>query len=191
MGFPTAVSCAGSAEVPCTYCLSAMVVRVSGVVCLTAGSITAASVLAGFTEKYTMPVPVCWPSETVTSMPARPEDMDPALNTSCPSARVETVSLVGVFAGGCGYEGERVAVGIGEAAQRVGGVGRSLFHVDFRWRIGLLGRVVVPAYQCEAYVGVGGLPASVGDFIAERYGSFGCRGSVELQISSVVYRGKR
>ena len=64
-----------------------------------------------------------------------------------------------------------------------------MFHVDFRWRIGLLGRVVVPAYQCEAYVGVGGLPASVGDFIAERYGSFGCRGSVELQISSVVYGG--
>ena len=91
-GVSTAVSCAGSAEVPCTYCLSAIVVRVSGVVCLTAGSITAASVLAGFTEKYTMPVPVCWPSETVTSMPARPEDMDPALNTSCPSARVETVT---------------------------------------------------------------------------------------------------
>ena len=97
-GVSTAVSCAGSAEVPCTYCLSETVVRVSGAVCLTTGSITAANVLAGFTEKYTMPVPVCWPSETVTSMPARPEDMDPALNTSCPSARVETVTW-SVFCG--------------------------------------------------------------------------------------------
>ena len=47
----TEVSWAGSALVPCTYCLSAMVVRVPGVVCLATGSITAVSVFAGFTEK--------------------------------------------------------------------------------------------------------------------------------------------
>ena len=50
-GVSTAVNSAGSTDVPCTYGLSAMVVRVSGVVCLTTGSMTAPSVFAGFTEK--------------------------------------------------------------------------------------------------------------------------------------------
>ena len=36
-GVSTAVNSAGSTDVPCTYGLSAMVVRVSGVVCLTTG----------------------------------------------------------------------------------------------------------------------------------------------------------
>ena len=38
-----------------------------------------------------MPVPVCCPSDTVTSMPALP-DIEPALKTNCPSARVDTVT---------------------------------------------------------------------------------------------------
>ena len=50
-GVSTAVNSAGSTDVPCTYGLSAMVVRVPGVVCLTTGSMTAPSVFAGFTEK--------------------------------------------------------------------------------------------------------------------------------------------
>ena len=50
-GVSAAVNSAGSTDVPCTYGLSAMVVRVSGVVCLTTGSMTAPSVFAGFTEK--------------------------------------------------------------------------------------------------------------------------------------------
>ncbi len=39
-----------------------------------------------------MPMPVCWPSDTVTSMPALPDDIEPALKTNCPSARVDTVT---------------------------------------------------------------------------------------------------
>ena len=39
-----------------------------------------------------MPMPVCWPSDTVTSMPTLPDDIEPALKTNCPSARVDTVT---------------------------------------------------------------------------------------------------
>ena len=51
---------------------------------------TAAKVFAGLTEKYTMPVPVAVPSETVTSTPTRPDASAPVLNVSWPSARVDT-----------------------------------------------------------------------------------------------------
>ena len=47
-------------------------------------------VFAGLTEKYTMPVPVAVPSETVTSTPTRPDASAPVLNVSWPSARVDT-----------------------------------------------------------------------------------------------------
>ena len=50
-----------------------------------------------------------------------------------------------------------------------------------------MGCVVVASDQGEVHVGVGCLPASVGNLIAERCRSFDCRGCVELQISSVVY----
>ncbi len=47
-------------------------VSVLGTVVFATGSMTAAKVFAGLTEKYTMPVPVAVPSETVTSTPTRP-----------------------------------------------------------------------------------------------------------------------
>ncbi len=69
-----------------------MTVRMPGVVCLDTGSMAAPKVFAGLTEKYSMPVPVCSPSETVTSMAALPDVIEPASNVNCPSARVETLT---------------------------------------------------------------------------------------------------
>ena len=91
-GGSTVDSCAGCADVPCTYGLRLTVVSVFGVVCLTTASMVAGSVFAGRIEKYTSPVPVFCPSETVTCTPTRPEVAEPVLNTSCPSARVETTT---------------------------------------------------------------------------------------------------
>ncbi len=91
-GVSTCVSRAGSADVPCTYCLSDTRVAVPGVARRMSGSITAGSVFAGRTEKYTVPVAVSWPSETVRRTVARPAAIAPAWNVSRPSARVETVA---------------------------------------------------------------------------------------------------
>ena len=63
-----------------------------GVVFLTTGSMLAGSVCAGRTAKYIVPVAVSLPSETVSLTVARPEFIEPALNVSWPSARVETVA---------------------------------------------------------------------------------------------------
>ena len=91
-GVCTELSSADAAEVPWTYCLSDTTVRVPGVVCLITGSITADSVSAGLTEKYSMPVPVPSPSDTVTSTLALPDAIEPVSNTNCPSALMESAT---------------------------------------------------------------------------------------------------
>ena len=86
-----------------------------------------------------------------------------------------------------GDQCQRIAIRVGEAAQRVCRICGALLHVDFRWHIGLGRRMVDPVGDVQGHGGARRLAPTVADLVTERHRARSCGSGVQLQVPTVVY----